>query len=54
MLAAYLVLKVIYWLIYLWVVVVCFWNLFVEKQLYRQISFVLITVPFVLRLLGIK
>jgi len=54
MIAAYTVLNIIYRLIYLWVIVMCIWNLFVQKELYKQISCVLITVPFLLRLLNIK
>jgi hypothetical protein len=45
------ILAVAYWLIYLWIAVFTIWNVFVQKNLYRQISAAMIAVPYVVRLL---
>ena len=54
MLLIYKGLNFAYWIIYLWVVVMCIWNLFRQKDLWRQIACVMIIVPFLLRMLYIK
>ena len=54
MLKVFSFLEIFYWFIHLWLVVMCFWNLFLEKDIWRQISCVVVTVPFVLRMLYLR
>ena len=54
MLIAYQVLRVIYYLIYLWIVVFCGWNVFIQKNTYRSIGAAMVMVPFILRMLNLR
>ena len=54
MIAARFVLWIAYEIIYLWIVVFCGWNVFLQKNTYRAIGAAMIMVPFLLRMLKLK
>jgi hypothetical protein len=54
MIVANQVLHIIYWLIYLWIVVFCGWNVFTQKSKYRAIGAAMVMVPFILRMLDLR
>ncbi len=46
--------NLIYRIIYIYVVSMFLWSIFIHKEFVRQIGYAIVTVPFLLRLLGIK
>jgi len=54
MLVMYQILHIIYWLIYLWIIVFCAWNVFTQKNVFRAIGAAMVMVPFVLRMLDLR
>jgi len=46
--------NIIYRVIYIYIIGMCFWSIFTHKEFQRQIGYAMIMVPFLLRVLGIK